>query len=282
MLRCQRVQHRSGSRSSYPYEGRPERSWQNPACNRALSRASLLARLTRWLSGRGLEHPRMRDGGGVSGYCAHTTTAVTPWAFVSVFVTPISRVPGSAEDRGHRVRASLSVISTRGIDPSSSLWDAGRVVAIILGGARRLLALSFGLALAVTMGVGVSAAAPQPSPLVPGNGSVAGRGYEQWEAAAWQWRLAHPKTTPNTTSCFTAGQYGPIWFLDGSYTKNTSVVTRTCAIPAGRYLMLFGPSIDCSTVEPAPYHATTDAGLTRCAKAAWQRHRGERPSCSTA
>jgi hypothetical protein len=49
----------------------------------------------------------------------------------------------------------------------------------------------------------------------------------------------------------------------------------SCVVPAGRFLMLVGPVVDCSTVEPAPYHATTDAGLRRCARARWRRNMGQ-------
>jgi hypothetical protein len=121
----------------------------------------------------------------------------------------------------------------------------------------------------LTIGGGVSAAAPA-SPVVPGNALVAGRGYGQWVVAAYRWRLSRPNRTPNQTSCFTGGQHGPVWFL-GHGTLNATV---TCAIPAGRYLMMYTPSVDCSTVEPAPYHATTDTGLMRCAKRQWQRDPG--------
>jgi hypothetical protein len=130
-----------------------------------------------------------------------------------------------------------------------------------------------GLALTAVVGVGVSAAASRPSPVVPGGATVAGRGYGQWVVALWKWRLPQPNITSNRTSCFTAGQHGPVWFLGGS-TLEASVIRRTCAIPAGHYLMFTGPDVDCSTVEPAPYHATTDAGLMRCAKANWEHDPG--------
>jgi hypothetical protein len=38
--------------------------------------------------------------------------------------------------------------------------------------------------------------------------------------------------------------------------------------------MVFVPSVECSTVEAAPFHATTDAGLKRCARRYWMQHRG--------
>ena len=132
--------------------------------------------------------------------------------------------------------------------------------------------LALGLT-SMAVSFGSADAAPQSGPLVPRGGSVAGRGYGQWVAADWQWRLSQPNTTPNKTSCITAGQRGPVWFLGGSGVKSR-VITRTCSIPTGRYLMLDSPSIECSTVEAPPFHAMTDAGLMRCAKAYWQRHQG--------
>jgi hypothetical protein len=68
-------------------------------------------------------------------------------------------------------------------------------------------------------------------------------------------------------------QRGPVWFL-GASAGTPAVHTYTCTIPAGRYVMLDPPSIDCSTLEAPPFHATTNAGLTRCAKTQWQQHQG--------
>jgi hypothetical protein len=137
---------------------------------------------------------------------------------------------------------------------------------------------------AVTCGIAAPAAAQpsqldstytsasQATPLVPGNASVAGRFYGQWAAADYKWRVSQPNIT-SKTSCFTAGQHGPVWFLAGGRT-NAMAVTRSCAVPAGRYLMWATPSNYCSTVDRAPFHATSDAGLIRCARAAWQSEPG--------
>ena len=38
--------------------------------------------------------------------------------------------------------------------------------------------------------------------------------------------------------------------------------------------MTNGPGAECSTIEPAPFHATTNAGLTRCARRWRQARRG--------
>jgi hypothetical protein len=98
---------------------------------------------------------------------------------------------------------------------------------------------------------------------------IGGRSYSQWEKSAWQWDLAHLHRYPNPpsagTQCVSAGQHGPVWFLRGdSYPGHA--ITRTCKIAAGRYLFIDVPTVECSTVEPAPYHAVTDAGLRRCVR----------------
>lgn len=129
---------------------------------------------------------------------------------------------------------------------------------------------SIAVALVVAVGVSVSAAASQPSPLVPGGGSVAGRGYSQWVVAAWHWRLSLPSVTSNRTSCLAARQHGPVWFLGQSNT-HAPAITITCAVPAGRYLMLFVPSNYCSTLD---FPAATSAVLMRCDKSGWKRAPG--------
>ena len=63
--------------------------------------------------------------------------------------------------------------------------------------------------------------------------------------------------------CLTVGQRGKVWFLQDAY-EGPTPVTVACTIPAGRYLFLEGPGFECSTIEPAPYHAAR-AGLPACA-----------------
>ncbi|MEA2266272.1 MAG: hypothetical protein QOE27_1855 [Solirubrobacteraceae bacterium] len=111
--------------------------------------------------------------------------------------------------------------------------------------------------------------------LVPRGERVAGRTYLQWQVAAWQWQLGNliiPRGGPNPTFCTIAGQTAPVWFLGASFNTRNSV-TGACAIPAGRFILVASPDIVCSTVEPPPFHATTDAGLRRCARAGWRSAR---------
>jgi hypothetical protein len=108
-----------------------------------------------------------------------------------------------------------------------------------------------------------------PSPLVVGpQTAVAGGTLADWQGRGWQWMLANETlrrgAAPVTAACTTAGQHGPVWFLDApAYDRGQRTVT-TCDIPAGRYLALTD-SAECSTVEPSPFHATTDSGLRACA-----------------
>jgi hypothetical protein len=118
----------------------------------------------------------------------------------------------------------------------------------------------------------VPAAANDPSAVVPSNAAIGGHTYAQWEARAWQWAIANlrffPSAVPRPARCATVGQAGPVWFLDGDlYEGVGDDLRRTCDVPAGRYIFIDEPSAECSTVEPAPFHATTDAGLMACARA---------------
>jgi len=107
------------------------------------------------------------------------------------------------------------------------------------------------------------------SEVAPSRQQVGSATYAQWARAGWQWALSHthvyPSLTSGATRCVSAGQNGPVWFLGGDGDSD-SFSTRTCAIPAGRYLLIEGPSAECSSVESAPYHATTSSGLVHCAR----------------
>lgn len=107
------------------------------------------------------------------------------------------------------------------------------------------------------------------SEVVRSRQAVGSATYAQWETAGWQWLLAHvhsfPSATPGVTRCVSTGQNGPVWCLAGDGDSD-AFYSRTCTIPAGRYLLIDGPSVDCSTVEPPPSHATTTTGLVNCAR----------------
>jgi hypothetical protein len=145
--------------------------------------------------------------------------------------------------------------------------SAGRTLAGAATGALAFMAL-----MPVT---GTAAGTNSSSPVVAGSERVAGLSYGQLQEAAWRWRLALPAVTPATHTCLTARQHGPVWFLSSSATPYPSPPeTVTCSVPQGEFIAIFTPSIDCSTVEHSPFHAATDAGLVRCARALWRRNTG--------
>ena len=134
----------------------------------------------------------------------------------------------------------------------------------------RMRPLLLGITLTVVICVGVAAAASQPAPVVPGSALVVGRSYEQWVVAEWRWWLSVPNVRANAGGCITSSQHGQVWFLLAA-----GPTPVTCVIPAGRYIMpLNVPFVDCSTIEAPPFHATTNAGLQRCAKRYWDHHTG--------
>ncbi len=143
-------------------------------------------------------------------------------------------------------------------------------------GVTRRLVATLALSAALRMlSAGSGSAAASSSPVVPGSSLVAGRSYGQWVAAAWRWRASLPAVTANKGDCFTRSQPRSVWFLAGSAYRGQAprLITRTCNIPTGRHIVLFTPGDDCSTAELAPYHATTNTGLERCAKKVWEsRH----------
>jgi hypothetical protein len=139
---------------------------------------------------------------------------------------------------------------------------------------RRVALLVIAACLTCVVLVGPSSAAGgEPGLVVPRNAVVGGLTYPQWEAKAWQWEIAHVRfygstaSEPKVPRCTTAGQHGPVWFLHGDLYKGAgNAITRVCHVPAGKYLFIDQPSIECSTVESPPFHATTNAGLVRCAR----------------
>lgn len=133
------------------------------------------------------------------------------------------------------------------------------------------LAISIGGVLAGVTGVGDSAASQSPQ-IVPRDALIGGLSYSQWAAAYWRWRDSFNRLTQNPTSCLTASQSGPVWFLGGSDSNTPG--TRDCAIPVGRYIVLGGPATVCSTVNKPPVYARTSAGLIRCARKLWRRTPG--------
>lgn len=155
-----------------------------------------------------------------------------------------------------------SVISATGVE---------RVTATLYRHGRRIDSCATG---PVHWTAGNTSAVGSSSPLiVPANATIDGLNYAQWETKWWQWSIAHLNShdsrAPRMSACVTTGQHGPVWFPDvDSYDLDWNAGgTVTCHVPAGQYVLL-GPSYECSTVERPPFHASTDAGLLRCAHVA--------------
>jgi hypothetical protein len=119
---------------------------------------------------------------------------------------------------------------------------------------------------------GTVAAAAQRSLLVPRGQLVGGRTYAQWDTAWWQRSLAHEHQYPSTgvvSRCATLGGHGPVWLLGATRVGRSPVHMLACSVRAGLYLLINGFATECSTIEPKPFFARTDAGLLACARQLW-------------
>jgi hypothetical protein len=122
---------------------------------------------------------------------------------------------------------------------------------------------------AITLVAAGGSSAGVSTQIVPSGAHIGGHTLGQWVVRGGQWQLKYlrryNRSAPRVLGCVTAGQAGPVWYLHGNVYRGRSV-TVTCRVPAERYLLIDVPSVDCSTVESAPFHATSDAGLVRCAR----------------
>lgn len=102
---------------------------------------------------------------------------------------------------------------------------------------------------------------------------VAGTSQARWSRAWWQWaasfdREVSPVADTTGERC-AAGQQGAVWFLAGTYAAERT--SRTCEVPAGRYLFFplinyvvsanAGYSVTCSDVMEAAFADV--AGVSR-------------------
>jgi hypothetical protein len=75
--------------------------------------------------------------------------------------------------------------------------------------------------------------------VLPSSAQPYGQSYGAWAADWWQWVLAQPASTnplfDDTGAQCANDQNGPVWFLAGAFTTG---VTRDCAVPAGRALLV--------------------------------------------
>lgn len=61
------------------------------------------------------------------------------------------------------------------------------------------------------------------------------------------------------------GQLGPVWFLTGVINVSGTAV-RNCTVPTGKALFFPIINVECSTLEPPPFHGDNEAELRACAK----------------
>ena len=122
--------------------------------------------------------------------------------------------------------------------------------------------------LAVAVFMAVTIIIPVYAEVLPGKPSVSppsaviyGKTYAEWAAAWHQWTdsipyAKHPlfDTPPADPSC-AEGQSGPVWFLGGRFCGseqtecNSSVVVRSCTVPAGKSLFFPVVNAACLDVE---------------------------------
>jgi hypothetical protein len=95
--------------------------------------------------------------------------------------------------------------------------------------------------------------------------------YGEWGAKWWQWAFSLPADQnpffDEGGSCANGanGQLGPVWFLTGVINQSGRAV-RDCTVPSGKALFFPIINVECSTLEPPPYHGGNEAELRRCAK----------------
>jgi hypothetical protein len=110
------------------------------------------------------------------------------------------------------------------------------------------------------------AQAQNPNPgVIPHQARHQGLTYQQWQARWQQWAISIPATS--THPFFPGGnvlqaQTGNVWFLAGVV---GGVEVRSVAIPAGTALFFPIVNVECSTLEPPPFHGTDHASLSSCA-----------------
>jgi hypothetical protein len=122
------------------------------------------------------------------------------------------------------------------------------------------------LAVAATSSIGSSTPRSAPTtttPVVPPAGTVAGRGYAQWETAYWKYAFKLAAADRFRLGCKTVDDV--LMTFAGSQTKKAKQLT--CSVRAGQAVYVTGPmAVDCSTLEAPPFHGSTPAQLKRCAK----------------
>jgi hypothetical protein len=99
---------------------------------------------------------------------------------------------------------------------------------------------AFWLVLSVGPLVGPAMAANENPGVLPPNSRPLGKTYGDWSAAWWQYVFSIPQADnplldPSGAKC-QVGQSGDVFFLVGSILGTANAVTRSCVVPAGKFL----------------------------------------------
>jgi hypothetical protein len=130
---------------------------------------------------------------------------------------------------------------------------------------RILITLGLALLLAALLPAISFAGNPNPG-VLPRNSPAYGMTYAEWSASWWQWATSmsmdsHPLA--DTAGC-NRGQFGPVWFLGGSFTPTAG--TRKCTLPAGKALFFPIVNADCSSLETGDFYGATAMERRACAR----------------
>lgn len=100
--------------------------------------------------------------------------------------------------------------------------------------------------------------------------SYAGASHGEWDARQWQWAVSFPQEISpgfdETSERCGYGQFGPVFFLPGSFTPEPKTVT--CVVSEGTAILVGLGGAECSSVEPPPFFGRDEAELRACAVAA--------------
>ena len=160
-----------------------------------------------------------------------------------------------------KTNASLSTVNCHRMPFTSVMdWHNKRLVA---------LGIVAVLALATTTLVTAQGGNQGNPNVMPPQSHAFGKTYAQWSAKWWQWALSLPvDQNPffDETGCANGanGQSGPVWFLTGVINVSGTAV-RDCTVPVGKALFVPIINVECSTLEPPPFHGDNEAELRACA-----------------
>jgi len=125
------------------------------------------------------------------------------------------------------------------------------------------------LVLAAVIGLVLVQPALADQPPVLGRGeTVANRDLAQWAVSLDRWIFGVRAKAVKTPGACLSHDTGTVMFV-GASGEDEHVYDATCTIPAGRYLMLGGPQMNCTDIFPMEGFSTTARGLESCARHYW-------------